>query len=201
MICRTMQGKTKNKPSQQQIDAVIQSLNKMKHIHVALDISQELKQYSLQNDDIEKGILDAPLLAFESITITHKNKNITTGYNILSSPILYRYSSLINQVTIVPLAVLDVPVNNTQTNIILKNYLIRRIKGMKSKTNNLYQNTILFESVYTLLEVPKGDALQSSKIRKTIDEIFKYWVENKFINSYEFVKKGRSYHSIVVNYK
>lgn len=197
MICRAMMGKSRTHPTDIQITSVIESMRKMSMIRVNLDLTDEFQKRKITLDDefITSYKIETSLLLCSSISVTTKNKEID-AFIIKETPILYSYSHAVNQVITIPLDVLDTPSGNTATNIKIKNYLIRRIEGMKTN-NKLKQNIIIIDTIYTLLETTTKQ--ENERIRKQIIKILDYWIVKNYIKKYIFIKNGKTIHSIQID--
>lgn len=194
MICRAMSGKLKGNPSEIQVNAIKNSIEKMSMLRVSLDLTDELKKRKVSLDDefITSYKVKTSLLLGSYVSITTKSKEIE-AFCIKEPPILYSYSHVINQVITIPIEVLNIPIRDTEQLIQLKNYLIRRIEGMKAD-NKLKQNSVLLESIYELLDISTKQ--ECNRIRNNLTKILNYWVEIDYIKRYEFIKKSNIVHSI-----
>lgn len=199
MICRAMTGKTKDNsnPSPQQVGAVTRSVKKMGLIRINLDLTNEFQNRGITLDDehITSYKVSEMLLTYRSVEVLTKGRRIE-AFEFLSSPILYSYSKATNQVITVPIKFLDTPIDNTERIINLKNYLIRRIEGIKGK-NRLKHDIILFESIYELSENKNKE--DNKRTRMQVTRILDYWKEQDYIKNYKFIKQKKSYHSIKIS--
>lgn len=199
MICRAMTGKTKDNsnPSPQQVGAVTRSLKKMGLIRINLDLTNEFQNRKITLDDehITSYKISEMLLTYRSVEVMTKGRKVE-AFEFLSSPILYSYSKATNQVITVPIKFLDTPMDNTEKIINLKNYLIRRIEGIKCK-NRLKHDIILFENVYELSEDTNKE--DNKRTRTHIIRILDYWKDENYIKNYKFIKQGKSYYSIKIS--
>ena len=186
-------------PSPQQIGAVTRSLDKMRFTRVRIDCTEELKQrkVSLNGQQSTGGLVDTYLLAMESIEIEAGGQRVK-AYKIIKTPILYEYAQITKQVITAPSKLLAIPEqSNTEKRISIKSYLLRRIYGIKGKSR--LNPHILFNKMYEDLDMqPTKDDKKRNKIY--IDNVLKYWKQEKFIKDYSFTKSGREYDGIMIQY-
>ena len=123
---------------------------------------------------------------------------------------MLEYSKISGQILNIPSYLLDTKhiQQNTERNLILKDYLLRRIEGMKGN-NNLNQNIIslhsyqkngkykqgLYEQVMQQAEISRKD---SEILRKAAVKYLDYWKECNYIKDYQFEKKGRTVSGIKI---
>ena len=186
-------------PSPQQIGAVTRSLDKMRFTRVRIDCTEELKQrkVSLNGQQITGVLVDTYLLAMESIEIEAGGQRVK-AYKIIKTPILYEYAQITKQVITAPSKLLAIPdQSNTEKRISIKSYLLRRIYGIKGKSR-LNPHILLNKMSEDLDMQPTTDDKKRNKIY--IDNVWKYWKQEKFIKDYSFTKSGREYDGIMIQY-
>lgn len=206
MIYRVMTGKVGSSiKAQDKAESIQNSMKKLNGTIVEIDMSEEFKnrKISLNGESIIKGRTTSRLLQYNLSEVSTANKTVT-AYKILSTPIIYEYSSSIGQVLTVDINILDVPLDNTDKIIVLKNYLIRRIEGMKGK-NKLNNNHINLIKIYEKLDIYGEDKTKKqiekseSKIREQIKKILDYWKKENYIKEYEFKNlNGRKKDTILI---
>lgn len=220
MVFRAMTGQRENeKPTPNQIEAITNSLDKMRFIRVIIKCTAELQKYKTPNSkQINGGEIDTYLLTAESIKVTAGSQTVK-AYKVLKTPILYDYSHAVGQVLTVPSRLLDIKkidkngnittntLPNTETRILIKGYLIRKIEGMKGK-NKLDSDIItlcdytnekgeLCEGLYTILSEngePNGkqlDKIQSKRIRDDVEKMLKFWQKDGYITNYRRKYKNK----------
>ena len=220
MVYRAMTGLTDNeKPTAQQIAAVTRSLDKMRFIRARIDCTAELqaRRITLNSQQINGGEIDTYLLTAEAIKI-RAGGNVVHAYRIIKTPILYEYASAIKQVLTLPASMLDVKeidrngnittrsLPNTETRILIKGYLLRRIEGMKGD-NNLSNDVIALydyqkdgenhKGLYSIAGKPNADKTEAKRIRDDIEKMLAFWkatgrikdfgaqIQNKKITGYK----------------
>lgn len=202
MVYRAMVNATETEtPSQQAIEAVTQSLDKMRFIRVIVDCSAELKWrgLSLDGDQITKGKIDTYLLAMDKVTVVAGGQEVA-GYHILRTPILYAYSKILNQVSTVPAMLLDVKdkegktIRNTEKRIAIKGYLLRRISAMKGPQGKTLSNHITYSSVNAAvseIDTTPPSKEESRRRRNYINDVLNFWTREGWIKGHTITKKGK----------
>ena len=170
IVWRAMTGKTDTeKPTAAQSAAVLESLDKMRFMRVRIDCSDEFKmrQLKVDGEPVSSCIYDDNLLHLSRVSFktnyrkikeppeaaktqqpTEKEYEVHSrkydAFEILSEPILHRYSATIKQIISVPNKLLDIKKLNkdgtlsthsaeyTERRTVLANYLIRRIESMRA---------------------------------------------------------------------
>ena len=81
--------------------------------------------------------------------------------------------------------------NNTPAIIILKNYLLNRIEGMKNKNNRLQSRKMLFSSIYEELGEPSPIKQRRQRLRNYTEIYLEYLTQQNYISGYSFTRTGR----------
>lgn len=220
MVYRAMTGLTNNeKPTPGQLEAVTRSLDNMRFIRVQIDCTAELqaRRITLNSQQINGGEIDTYLLTADVITVQTGGQTVR-AYHIIKTPILYEYAAAANQVLTLPASVLDIKeisestvdgakkltigarLPNTETRILIKGYLLRRIEGMKGK-NGLNNPVIALcdyardgethKGLYSIAGKPDAKNLEAKRIRTDVEKMLAYWAATGYIKSFEAKTKGR----------
>lgn len=213
-VYRAMTGLTDTeKPSAGQLAAVTRSLDKMRFIRVRIDCTAELqaRRITLNSKQINGGEIDTYLLAAEAIKVQAGGQTVK-GYHIIKTPILYEYAAAVNQVLTVSTSTLGVKeidssgrittrnLPNTETRILLKGYLIRRIEGMKGK-NGLKNPVIALydyekdgethQGLYSIAGKADAARKEMQRIREDVEKMLAYWKATGYIIDYETQTNGK----------
>ncbi len=207
MVYRAMTGLTDTeKPTAGQLAAVTRSLDKMRFIRARINCTAEMqaRNITLNSKQINNGEIDTYLLTAEVMNVKAGGQTVR-AYHIIKSPILYEYSAAVKQVLTVPTPMLDIKelnqdgstgarLPNTETRILIKGYLIRRVEGMKGK-NKLCNNVISLydyerdgethQGLYSIAGKPDADRKEMQRIRDDTEKILAYWAAAGFIKSFE----------------
>lgn len=208
MVYRTMTGLTDTeKPTAGQLAAVTRSLDKMRFIRAQIDCTAELqnRHITLNSKQINGGEIDTYLLTADAIKVQAGGQTVQ-AYRIIKPPILYEYAAAVKQVLTLHASMLDVKeldstgaittrsLPNTESRILIKGYLIRRIEGMKGK-NGLNNPVIALydyqkdgdthQGLYSIAGKQDPDRKEMQRIREDTEKMLAYWVAIKSIKRYE----------------
>lgn len=201
-VYQTMTGSTA-KPSASAIEKVEESLDKQRRTFVKLDFSQELrgKTYELDGEEITpaQARLETYMLNADKVTLTTANGREVPGYEFKDEPVLYRHDRTTKQLISYPQALLEATskvASNTETNMLIRSYLIKRIKTMSRKGSKLSKQ-IKYETIYKAAgkqDVNRKDAGRMNEtIRKYLDA---FQAEGVIAGWTEYKDAGRS-HKII----
>lgn len=207
MVYRAMTGLTDSeKPTAGQLAAVTRSLDKMRFIRARIDCTEELKmrRITLNSKQINGGEIDTYLLTADAIKV-QAGRQTVRAYRIIKTPILYEYAAAVKQVLTLPASVLDVKelnpggsigarLPNTESRILIKGYLIRRIEGMKGKNGlsnpviSLYdyqRDGETHQGLYSIAGKPDADRKEMQRIREDAEKMLAYWTATGYIKAFE----------------
>ena len=207
MVYRAMTGLTDSeKPTAGQLAAVTRSLDKMRFIRARIDCTEELKmrRITLNSKQINGGEIDTYLLTADAIKVQAGGQTVR-AYRIIKTPILYEYAAAVKQVLTLPASVLDVKelnpggsigarLPNTESRIVIKGYLIRRIEGMKGKNGlsnpviSLYdyqRDGETHQGLYSIAGKPDADRKEMQRIREDAEKMLAYWTATGYIKAFE----------------
>lgn len=214
MVYRAMTGLTDSeKPTAGQLAAVTRSLDKMRFIRARIDCTEELKmrRITLNSKQINGGEIDTYLLTADAIKVQAGGQTVR-AYRIIKTPILYEYAAAVKQVLTLPASVLDVKeisemtvdgakkltigarLPNTESRILIKGYLIRRIEGMKGKNGlsnpviSLYdyeRDGETHQGLYSIAGKADAKDLEAKRIRTDVEKMLAYWAATGYIKSFE----------------
>ena len=187
-------------------ESIMSSIRKMRFINVKTNAKEELEQrkvdisqFDLELDD--NGFLERNLLYAETATIPYRNSSgagIAHAIKIVKVPVLYEYSRALKQVLTVPSELLSIcdennnPIRNSEQRIVVKGYLLRRIKVMQGKTQQ--SSRIKLSAIYSLFP-KKLNRTQQKRIKDYAIEVLQYWQRKNFIKDFELIKKHGGYYA------
>lgn len=207
MIVRIMAGNMDLNVTPQKKAAVTRSLNKLRHIDITIDCTEEFRARKLIGKDDKELILSSYLMPLEKISFKpafHTEK--IEGFRFIKEPVLYTYAESVRQIINAPTELLEMNnVNMTDDLIILRDYLLKRIATMKNPKNHVNSKRITYEWVdkndgetkglfpdlgYTK-EYQKEHAnnwrRKKSEIHKSVIAVLDNFKEKGFIKGYEIV--------------
>lgn len=204
MVYRAMNGLSGSgeggvKVSPQAVGSVTRSIEKQRVTRLTIDCTEQMSHYK----DLKSAKFDAMMLSVEGVEMTAQNGKKVKAYaftNPKRPPVLYEYSRSIGQVLSVPPRLLNstATINTTEEIIVLREYLIRRIEGMRNAKNALKSQRINYAGIYNelgiILSDMDGDAKKNTtrRIRKNTEALLDHLKGNGYIKGYVEYKDGRS---------
>ena len=136
---------------------ILKSINKMTITRISLDIAEELNKmykFPLTEERIKEMGIESYLLPLEKLY--KKVGGVKQEmYKFIKRPIYFSYIDARNQILTLPIKNMQIKeISDTKENIMLKNYLLYRIKNMKyQKTNSKigkyeHYNIILYDTIF-----------------------------------------------------
>ena len=201
MIYRTMTGNTEGKLTPNHEARINQSLDQLQSTNADIDPSEELDAHYITDGTRISG----PLLAFYRISPIVLNGTETSAIQVLAMPPLYTYAVRKNQVAHYPISLLDAPINKTEKNIVLQQYLLDRVHAMKNKKADM-SKAILYAAIYEKLEisgtaagpVSPGIRKKQQAARESAKAILQTFKEQGYIKNYAEAKKSGKAYSLTI---
>lgn len=214
-IWRTMNGiqDAKKNPSFSQVQAVCDSVDKMRSTFARMDITQELQAFKRNYKDsrIKSGLIETYLLNASKATFATEKGNTVTGYRVLEEPVLYTYNKENEHLIFIPIELLDTSATTRNEAYVtnFRQYLLRQIENMYSGERD--SKRILFNTVYKSTGItppelrPDPNAYKSEKDynakinkerKKDKDKIFSILESFRikdYIKDFAPVKNGRTF--------
>lgn len=189
-------NKNGNTPYKNQLAEIKQSLDKLMCTLYDPDI---LEVYEELNYEGAEKITKAPILPAKRTEKIIGGKKQELIYFYDESP-LAKQAKIKGQILTYPANLLNVPnQNNTPLVIALKNYTLRRVLETKQHSKQL-KPILTLEDIFKKCRITNADRKTKSRVRDYLDKFFAHLQEKKLIKSYEFTKKGRTFHSIKFTY-
>lgn len=166
------------KPSKKQLEKVNDSLTKMGAARVYLDNGEEIS--------VNKGYAhfkyDAPLLPFERVSAYINNALVESAIHLFREPPLMTFAKERNQITTITKKLLESPVNKTEANLRIDDYLIERIARMKSGKGKTSRK-MLYSTIFDKCQIKTR--LQRHRTPETIRRYLDYYIECDYIAGYK----------------
>lgn len=177
-----------SKPSHDQLARIYDSMRKMRSANVTLNNQQEHERYK---NIPPSSLLDAPLLPFEASSMYTNGKLTDTGIVLYREPPLITFARQRKQLSAVPIKYMQIPLNRTDENIAIDDYLKVRIlrEANKRETN---KHTRDFRIIYETLFEKCGITERRSKSRtkNKIKALLDFYKKNSFIENYTVQSDG-----------
>ncbi len=146
-VIRVMSGNMDQDITAQKIARLKESVEKLRLILITIDCTDELRARKLIKKE-ETAKYRSYFLPVSSMEIQSGNQTVVEGYRLLELPALYAYAERIKQMISVPIELLASTegfLPDTDENIILKRYLLKRIARMKKEKATVYSRRIRYE--------------------------------------------------------
>lgn len=194
-IYRALTGKvdkgSDSKPSKDQLDAIIKSIDKLMCTVFDADVTKAFAQLGY-GDDIK--IKKSPILPAQRFQ-AKVGGHIVDVIKLLAESPLLTIAKIKKQIITYDCSILDVPLQqNTRLNITAKNYLIRRI--LECKGSKKLANIITFDDLFSKCRIKDKDNKIKQRVRDCIVKFFEHLKNKGIIQAFEVTKKRNSYHSI-----
>lgn len=172
-------GYTDN-PSENQRQKINDSITKMMAARITVDNTPEATVYKYK-----KFVYDGSLLPLERGTAIVNGKLADVALNIFREPPVTSFAKMRNQITTLDIKLLQSPINKTDLNIAIDDYLTTRIARMK---NGKSSHRILFKTLYENVHIETTK--QKQRAPQTIARYLDYYKECGFIKRYTQQQDG-----------
>ena len=173
----------RGQPKSDIVKKINDSITKMGAAWVYIDNEKESSVYK----NYRHFRYDSPLFPFERISAFQNNMFTDSAIRMFREPPLITFAKERNQVTAIEQRLLESPINKTDANLMLEDYLIERISPLKREKSKA-PNKILYATLY------KKCGITTSKQRsRTLEKIKRYLDHYKgcgYITGYTMEKDG-----------
>ena len=194
MIYRAMNGLSESEwVTPQAVTNVANSIEKQRNIDVLIDCTEQVREW---NKNLKKTTIRGHVIECRIVEGETHNGYKKQVYVLLSTPPIYEYSKMFNQVRTIPIDLLNVKgLRSTEKTTIVKTYLLTQIESMRgSKGRN---KTILYESLFSDCEL-KMNAVNVKRYRGYISTMLNQWIDQGYISGFTEKKKGRSFIGVTI---
>lgn len=165
-------------PSQGQLEKIDASTQKML-APITLDNHEEIEA----NYNYPAFKYDGPLLPFESVTKTINGKLVEKAMHLFREPPLISFARGRKQLTTLNIKVLESPINKTENNLAIDDYLLERIS--RAKLGKM-QKVILISTLFE--EAGITDKKKKQRAPQTIQRYMEHYKKCGFIKDYQMSK-------------
>ena len=194
--------------SPQQKAAVTKSIEKMRRTWINIDATAEYRAYLGHNKNmkVQKANFDTHLIVADRATAIINGARhsayifANTSDGAIKMPALYDYAKISGQILNVPVEAMRLPINNTEKNIILRDYLLREIWAIRNPKSPR-RPEISYQGIYKHLDIKQNGSTAKTEMKRTRDateKILEYWVNTDFIKSFSTYKNGRTIAGVTV---
>ena len=203
MVYRAMNGISSSDDggayvSPQAVGDVTRSIEKQRVTRLTVDCTAQMDHYK----NLKRAKFDAMMISVDGIEMTAQNGQRVKAYTFTNPnrpPVLYEYSRSIGQVLSIPPRLLNSSgaIRTTEEVIAIREYLIRRIEGMKGN-NSLRNDRITYRGIYKELGIDidalTGNAAKDTpkRVRKNTEALLSHFVSEDFIKGFTEYREGRT---------
>lgn len=156
------------------------ALTKMRSAQLFIDNIAEAKSYKYDHFKY-----DGALLPMERIQAIINGQTAEAAIHLFREPPMVSFARERKQLTTIDIKLLDTPLNKTNANIALEDYLIEEIARIKKGNRS---NKMLYETIYENTGIKT--AKQKQRAPEKIRQLLSYYEACKFIKNYKEMKDG-----------
>ena len=169
------------RPNAKTKEKIMESVETISRARVTIDTTEEHELYP----KYERIKATFPLLATETCTAYARGQIVESAIKIIDAPKLFAFAENRQQVTRLPLNVLDSPVSKTDDNLLLSDYLLTRISKMRNSKN--ISRTILIDTICQrcCIETYK----QKQRLPEKIERILNHYKNLEWIKDFKLTER------------
>lgn len=185
MIIRTMSGNPHLKPSEKQVERVLEIVKRLLSTGIDIVYDEEVEAYQFINEG-DGWHYYGTLISGEITTAIINGRMVDSCLHLHREPILATLARKKKQISTIDMRMLNTPISMSEENIVLRNYLLSRIEQCRhNKQQELLSNrTIVLQAVYKTFHASQHEYTRKSRIREKIERLLMYWSAEKFIMDY-----------------
>lgn len=180
-------GGTAKTPSQSQINKINNTLSKMTGAKIILDNAQEAAALKRR----EHFQYDGSLLPIERMTAFVNGKLSESAIHIFREPPLMTFAKERNEITTINIELLRSPINKTDNNLSIDDYLIERIS--RAKHGDGKSCRILYKTLYEHIGITgtkSADKMARTRAPETIKKLLDHYKQTGFIKRHTAQRDG-----------
>ena len=192
-------------PSLKQTEDLKKAIDKLRHIDVTIDASEEDSKKSLKYINY--------LLPVKSVEATFGSAAVT-AFKFMDQPPIFAYAKAHNQVVIVDRIWLDTAscFRDTEEIVKIRYYIVHRILTMKNSNNNVRSNVISYDRIdddgtrkglYALADLNMDSfsniRRKRMEINKIVQKLLEYYKSKRLIEDFQFVKENQKIVGVKIN--
>lgn len=174
---------SKSKPDANKKREIFESIKKMTNTHIEICNEQEHALYPKY--DLIKT--EFQLLETRIITAEARGHIVDDAIKILDTPFLFQFAKARNQIASVPSAIFNNDLKLTSENVIIEQYLIRRIAHMKHSKK--VSRKIIFSTLFDKCNIDVEKRYQKKRSLEKIEKYLKRFKEAEWIKGYTITKE------------
>ena len=174
---------SKSKPDANKKREIFESIKKMTNTHIEICNEQEHALYPKY--DLIKT--EFQLLETRIITAEARGHIVDDAVKILDTPFLFQFAKARNQIASVPSAIFNNDLKLTSENVIIEQYLIRRIAHMKHSKK--VSRKIILSTLFDKCNIDVEKRYQKKRSLEKIEKYLKRFKEAEWIKGYTITKE------------
>ena len=198
-VYQVMTG-TQSNPKPKAIEETAASIDKQRRTFVKIDYTDELRgrpvEFEGETVTPSQCSYETYMLNADKVDIKTANGSIVSGYIIKEAPILYRHDITTKQIVTYPQKLLEASsraVKATDTNVLIRSYLIGRIKKMIRKGSKL-SRSIRYDTMYEAIGKGGATRTERSRMNTTVKKLLDFFVGEGLIKGWhEYGDKGSNH--------
>ena len=200
-------GRPDARVTEQQKQRAIKSVERLDSIRQELDLTPYIQKYGNKEakEYIEDGgvfIINSRMLNVDWYYGKVQGVRHSQQYRLNKAPALLEYNKWLANKRIgqIDKALLDVLSTSVEDSLI-KRELARRLIALENPNNNISNNVINFETLYSRIDLENPSKKKRQSIREKVYAVLDYWKAIGRINGYDKnVKKGRTFTGVKIDY-
>ena len=174
-----------NNLNQRDKKKILESIETIVRARVFINNKEEHALYK-KYDEIS---LNTPLLAAEICKAKIGNTVVEEAIRIIEPPKLFAIAEKRGQITTIPFAVLESPINKNDDIALITDYLLMRISRMKN--NKHIQRTILLDTLYDKCNITDSasDRVKKTRLPDKINRLLNHYKSVGWIGGYKLTKQ------------
>ena len=174
-----------NNLNQRDKKKILESIETIIRARVFINNKEEHALYK-KYDEIS---LNTPLLAAEICKAKIGNTVVEEAIRIIEPPKLFAIAEKRGQITTIPFAVLESPINKNDDIALITDYLLIRISRMKNSKQ--IHRTILLDTLYDKCNITDSasDRVKKTRLPEKIDRLLKHYKSVGWIGGYKLTTK------------
>jgi len=193
------------RPSPQQVGAVTKSIETMRKTDAVINYTEHMEQYfgiKPNKDDPNEFILERYILPLDKPRVKVQGQR-AKGYSFMKSdnggiiePPFYAYSRRVNQIGGISAKAKYIPnVSMTETNIIIRDFLLKEIMHMQNNTS--WNRTITADRIIDISEKELSDRAdtrrkQRKAITDDVQRMLQTWKDKTIIKDFQVNRKAKN---------
>ena len=169
-------GNSKDKkPNMNDTEKIYNSLKKQKYANIRINNAKEIEA----GYDYPRFFFEGSIIDYELCGVEKNGRIIDAAIHVYREPPLITFAKGRNQITTVKNEVLESPVNKTEQNLQIDDYLIERIAFMKRDPKT--SRKILYKSLFDDCGITRNQ----SRAKETIERYLKHYKATEYIKGYK----------------